>query len=336
MENKQTMNEKIIFCNTGWMDFYQGLLNDTIVGGGKHIDKMGWGGEMLNFKSFENSLYGFVQPKIDKKNNNPDTIKLEKLGALESDESISGITVVWTATDPNNRGTYIIGWYENATVYRHYKMPPKNSKRRYKNNPLGYFISANSKDGRLLALDERILRVQRQKKNWMGQSNVWYAENNPEFIKIVKDYIFKGIIPSKVKEYSTVKGVAKQPDPLKRIEVERIAVLYVTNFYERLGYEIESFEKDNVGWDLTATSSKNQLKLEVKGLSGEFISTELTPNEFKNLKADKKFYRLCIVTEALTKPNLKIFAYSNDNNQWTCEDGTVIQFEEKISARIYV
>lgn len=114
------MSEKIIFCNTGWMDFYNGLTNDIIVGGGKYVDRMGWGGEMLNFKSFDNNLYGYVQPKIDKKYKNPSSIKLEKLGASETDESLSGVTVVWTATDPDKGGTYIIGWYKNAKVYRHY------------------------------------------------------------------------------------------------------------------------------------------------------------------------------------------------------------------------
>lgn len=318
------------------MNFYKGLTNDTIVGGGKSVDSMGWGGEMLNFKSFNNNLYGYVQPKIDRKYNNPSTIKLEKLGASKTEECLSGITVVWTATDPDNRGTYIIGWYKNATVYRHYQDPPRNSKRKYKNNSLGYFISAKNKDGKLLAIDERIVQVQRHKKNWMGQSNVWYADKNPEFVKVVKDYIFKGIIPPKVKGDSKERGGARQADPLKRIEVEKNAVLFVSNYYKKLGYEIHSFEKDNVGWDLTATNTKTELKLEVKGLSGINISTELTPNEFKNLKADKKFYRLCIVTNALAKPKLIIFAHSYANNEWTSEDGTVIKFDEVVSARIYV
>ncbi len=330
------MSDNILFCHTGWMDFYQGLINDTIIGGGKHVDNMGWGGEMFNFKNFEGYLYGYVQPKIDRKYRNPSTIKLEKLGALETDESLQGITVVWTATDPYNGGAYIIGWYKNATVYRYYQNPPKYSKRRYKNNSLGYFIKTKIKDGNLLPIDERIVQVHRQKKNWMGQSNVWYADKNPEFVKDVKDYIFKAIIPENVKRGSKGIGGAKQQDPLKRIEVEKKAVLFVTNHYKQLGYEVQSYEKDNLGWDLTATNKKTELKLEVKGLSGTTIATELTPNEFKNLKADNKFYRLCIVTEAITKPRLKIFAHSNDNNEWTSEDGTIMKFEEVVSARIYV
>lgn len=331
------MSEKIIFCNTGWMDFYKGLTNDSIIGGGKYVDTMGWGSEMFNFKSFETNLYGYVQPKIDRKYNNPSTIKLEKLGATETDDSLPGVTVVWTATDPYNGGTYIIGWYINATVYRHYQDPPTNSRRIYKKNSVGYFIMAKKNDGKLLPKDERIVQVQRQKKNWMGQSNVWYADNNPTFVKLAMDYIFKGIIPPKVKRGGSKKGgSARQPDPLKRIEVEKKAVLVVTNHYRQLGYEIQSFEKDNIGWDLTATNNKTELKLEVKGLSGFIIGTELTPNEFKNLNADKKFYRLCIVTDTLNKPNLKIFSHSYYNNQWTSEDGTIIKFEEVISARIYV
>ncbi len=169
----------------------------------------------------------------------------------------------------------------------------------------------------------------------MGQSNVWYADKNPDFVKLVKDYIFKGKIPKQPKTPTGGTGTSRQPDPLKRIEVEKSAIKFVTNHYRELGYVVASFEKDNVGWDLTATNNRTELKLEVKGLSGSITSTELTPNEYKNLKADKKFYRLCIVTDALTKPKLKIFAYSNDNKEWTSEDGTILKFEEVISARIY-
>lgn len=330
------MTEKIIFLNTGWMDFYKGLKNDKIIGGGKDVAKMGWGGEMFNFLPFEKNLYGYVQPKIDRKYNNPSTIKIEKLGASIDDESIGGITVVWTATDPHNGGSYIIGWYKNATVFRYYQKEPRNSKRKYKNNSLGFYISAKFSNGHLLPIDERIIPIQRKKKNWMGQSNVWYADKNPSFVKLIKDYIFNGVIPKEILQSSKTKGAPRQSDPLKRIEIERKAVLFVTRHYRKLGFRVESFEKDNVGWDLTATNSKTQLKLEVKGLSGSKISAELTPNEFKNLKADKKFYRLCIVTDTLLKPKLKIFAHSLDSDEWTSKDGIIIKFQELISARVYI
>jgi hypothetical protein len=85
-----------------------------------------------------------------------------------------------------------------------------------------------------------------------------------------------------------------------------------------------------------ATNNKTELKLEVKGLSGLNIATELTPNEFTYLKSDKKFYRLCIVTDSLGEPQLKIFSFSRDNNEWTSEDGTGLKFQKLTSARVYV
>ena len=41
---------KILFFNIAWMDRYQGNSDDKMQGGGKHIEKYGWGGEMFNFK----------------------------------------------------------------------------------------------------------------------------------------------------------------------------------------------------------------------------------------------------------------------------------------------
>jgi hypothetical protein len=330
------MNDRIVFLNTGWMDFYKGILNDTITGGGKHVASEGWGHEMFNFKEFKGNVYGFVQPYIDKKYGNPSIIKIEKIDISDDVDKLSKVTVVWTANDPINGGTYIIGWYLNATVYRNQQPSPKGSNRLYNNISLGFYATTKSKYAKLLSVDERIFHIRRQEKNWMGQSNVWYADNNPDFINLVKNYIYNGRIPTKAQKSTNPKGSSRQIDPLKRIEVEKNAVKVVTKHYRKLGYEVQSVEKDNVGWDLIATNDKVELKLEVKGLSGNSIVTELTPNEFKNLNADRKLYRLCIVTEALTNnPKLKVFSYSNDNKEWTSEDGTILNFQEIISARIY-
>jgi len=326
------MKDKIIFFNTGWMDFYKGLSNDIIKGGGKHIENEGWGGEIYNFKNYNGRVYGYVQPKIDKKYGNASTIKIEKLGISKNKDKVSGVTVVWTARHPDSGGTYIVGWYLNATVYRYAQLPPKTIERKHKGNKLGFYATAETKDVILLSFEERNVCVKRQEKNWMGQSNVWYAESNPDFVNLVSKYILRGISPITPNPTSP-----KQPDPLRRIEVEKNAVKVVVKYYEKYGYIVSSVEKDNVGWDLIATKEKVKLKLEVKGLSGTSIVAELTPNELKNLKDDRRFYRLCIVTEALTtKPKLKIFAYSEETKAWTSKEGEFLNFEEIISARIYI
>lgn len=316
----------IIFFNIGWMDFYQGIQNDSITGGGKHVQTTGWGHEILNFKKYRNKNYGNVRVSGQ--------IKLHKLGANKEDDQIDGVTVVWTATDPVSSGTYIIGWYKNATVYKEEQKPPESSNRFYGDERVIYRTVAKMDDCTLLPRDERVVRIPRG-KGGMGQSNIWYADNNPSLVKSILKYIYNGILPSLPKiENKRRSNISRQIDPYKRQLVEKAAVKEVIKHYEKLGYEITSVEQDNIGWDLTAQREKTTLKLEVKGLSGKDVIFELTPNEYVNLKMDLENYRLCIVTDALTETILRIFTYSHELGKWMSEDGIQLGFEEKVSARL--
>lgn len=325
----------ILFINTGWMDFYRGVKNDSISGGGKYVKQHGWGGEIFNFKPWNRDLFGYGQPKIDRKHGNETQIKIEKLGANAEDDFIKGITVVWTATNPHSGGTYIVGWYKNATVYRYYQSSPNGANRRYKGDLVGYFVEGKVRDSKLLPLDERIVNIKRQTKGWMGQSNIWYAEQQPAFVKEVNSYIQDGIIPAQLRIKTKIGRVPLQQDPLKRAIVEKNAINEVVKYYTKLGFIVTSVEKDNLGWDLRAVKRTIELKLEVKGLSGQEFLAELTPNEYKNLQADRTNYRICIVTSALKRPKLTVFYFSHDTGVWSSEEGHVIGFKEIMSARIY-
>ncbi|MDR3367174.1 MAG: DUF3883 domain-containing protein [Prevotellaceae bacterium] len=320
------MSNQIVFFRVGWMDFYQGLSKtDAIINGGKFVRVKGYGHEIFNFEDFRGNVYGYVQPS------GHGTIKIEKLGASKADECISGITVVWIATKPKGR-SYIVGWYRNATVYRREQKAPKESRRSYHGDSMGFYASANSADVRLLAKDERVIYIPKGKAH-MGRSNVWYADNNPDFIKTVRNYIFENKNPFAKSSTKCSKISAEQ-----RQLVEKNAIKEVMDYYENLGYEIISVEKDNVGWDLNAKNEMTELKLEVKGLSGNLIAAELTPNEYKNLQKNLDSYRLCIVTNALTEtPNLKIFSYSEEKGgKWTTENGIILKFEDLVGARVCV
>jgi len=327
--------DKIIFFNTGWMTSYRGLIGDRLQGGGKHVEKHGWGSEIFNFLPFRGKLYGYVQPKIDRKYNNAPSIAIEKLGASSEDDSADGITVVWTANDPVNGGTRIVGWYKNARVFRYHQLPPDLSNRRFNEQLQGYYAVAKEQECTLLPIDARKVKVLRQRRNWMGQSNVWYADKNPEFVQLVTNYIFLGLQPVVSPPGTKGKGTPRQRDLLKRLKVEQKAIECVCDYYTNQGYVVDSVEKDNVGWDLTATDHETMLKLEVKGLSGLDISTELTPNEYDKSTEFRDVYRLCVVTNALHKPHLQIFSYSIEINAWSDSSGLVLQFEPRTSARIF-
>ena len=66
---------------------------------------------------------------------------------------------------------------------------------------------------------------------------------------------------------------------------------------EKLGYEVVSREKENLGYDFDVIGKGKMLHVELKGTSGTLIRFPITINEFQCAKADAKF-RLAVVTEA--------------------------------------
>ncbi|HNG28044.1 MAG TPA: DUF3883 domain-containing protein [Chitinophagales bacterium] len=319
--------KKIIFFNTGWMREYKGIKEDDVIqGGGEHIQSEGWGGEIFNFLEHEGKLYGYVEAGGN--------VHIERIGAKKTDAKIDDVLVVWTARRPGCGGTFVIGWYKNATVYRERRKTPVSSNRIYRNHHIDYVAVADVNNCTLLEMDERIIKVPRG-KGGMGHKNIWYAEENPQFINLVVNYVLNNVAPVNVEKEKS-KGTARQPNVEKRAEVEKAAVKVVAEHYERKNYVVESVENENTGWDLVAKYNDTILLLEVKGMSGTEIATELTPNEYKkmNLEKYKYSYRLCIVTSALSTPRLSIFSYSTESGYWENEKGQRMNFEEVIKARI--
>lgn len=167
---------RLIFMNVGWMANYNGIEGDSIENGGSY-NKENIGLEVCNFSDNLGFYLGFVQAGHN-------VIKLEKIGASMTDESISGVTVVWTATAPHG-GTVVVGWYANATVYRYYQKNDNPSKVQSSNGVKYYNVKAKVEDSVLLPLIQRHVLIPRAVKGGIGMSNVWYA-NKPESQHIVK------------------------------------------------------------------------------------------------------------------------------------------------------
>jgi hypothetical protein len=321
-----TAMQPVIFFNTGWMEAYAGLHpdHDPLRGGGAHNQEQGWGGEIFNLQPYRGKLYGFVRTS------HGGTIRLERLGGAKSATQLDQVTVVWTAPRPQAEGggTYVVGWYCNATVFRSPRPRPSASRHRWDEEPIAYYAVAKQADVTLLPADERLLLVPRSRLGSMGRSHVWYAEADPDFVQRVLTYIASGgrLPPPKRRG---------KPNLLQRLAVEKRAVEITQAYYSELGYELHSVERDKVGWDLTATSGRVQLKLEVKGTAGSAIAAELTANEYRNLLMDGANYRICLVTNALTTPTLHVFAYSARLGRWVSQAGLLLEIEPLTSARLY-
>lgn len=172
------MKSKILFANIGWMTHYKGnTKKDQIVGGGSwsNDDKH----EAFNFSPIKGKCYGYVQPV------RWGAISLNRIGDDYKSDLIKDVTVVWIATHPKAKGTYIIGWYKNATVFSKFQesnMPARNN--------YAYNIVAKEEDCTLLPLDQRTFLIPRAKdsnKGFLGQSNVWYADSSPKLLLRLMD-----------------------------------------------------------------------------------------------------------------------------------------------------
>ena len=321
----------MIFLRIGWMNRYQGQTgSDQIRGGGAFVEQHGFGHEIFNFQPSEGRVYGYVQPPGSGYNQpHGPAIGIHRLGAGDADEFMSGVLVIWVATSPQG-GSYIVGWYANATVYRNWQPPPANANRRYGGVDFGYYVTALSDDAVLLPPDERLFEVPRG-EGGMGQSNVWYADS-PEHHQQIREDVLR-LVATRRLPFGSGSSTPVQTDPFLRQKVEHAAVEITTAHYSRLGYTVDSVENDNLGWDLCAVFGQNQLKLEVKGLSGPDIRVELTPNEFDKMRKHLDSYRLCVVTNALTSPTLTVFSYSQDTQRWEDSDGQVLAIDEIVAAR---
>ncbi len=168
----------------------------------------------------------------------------------------------------------------------------------------------------------------------MGQSNVWYADDPEQHHQIRTDVL--RFVATRALPSGSGGGSPMQTDPFLRQKVEHVAVATTTAYYSKLGYRVDSVEKDNVGWDLCAVHEQRELKLEVKGLSGPEIRVELTPNEYDKMQTHRDSYRVCVVTNALTSPELTVFSYSEETERWEDWGGRVLDIHEIVSARCSV
>lgn len=186
----------LLFCNIAGMKKYDlDTSNDLPQNGGSYVREKRNAFEKINFHDFGEPLYyGFVETK-GTLGGTPRQIHLEKIDpAAKKCNSLQSVTVVFCTKSNIPGKAVIVGWYQNATVYRNQKALERNGKKYY------YFFTAKQSDSLLLESGERTFFVPRSSKKrnnefGFGQSNVWFAQENQAgiaaFRKKVLDYIEK-------------------------------------------------------------------------------------------------------------------------------------------------
>lgn len=324
----------MLICNVAWMKHYQGITEtDYPVNGGEYIKKNGYGHEVINFARNGQFVYGYVQAKNA-------TINIDRIGGAGQDY-VDNVLVVWRAR--SIAGAVVIGWYKNARVYRNEQ--PGNSRRAFsyqdKVHHPGYLIRAKANDSFLIPPQNRIFPVPVTHKGFGSQTFVSFLEKETTEVNDYKRKLIDFIERAENGNYSSpIKGRRGHIDTETKSKIEKIAIDTTVEFYIDRGYDVATVERDNVGYDLLVSKGAQALHVEVKGTS---VGTEsdvnvlLTPNEYKVSKRSKSLYRICIVLNTLSTPELYEFCWDKEMECWFSEQSlSSLVIAESISAYLRI
>lgn len=307
----------MLMCNCAWMKYYEGITEtDYPINGGEFIAKNGYGHEVINFQKNGNFVYGYVQARNG-------TIDIDKIGEKGLDY-VDDILVVWRAK--SKVGSVVIGWYKNARVYRHEQ--EGNNRRHFdydgETYHPGYLIRARAEDAFLIPVQQRFFPVPVTHKGFGSQTFVSFlAKDEIEEVRNFKISLENYIGNAENGDFTLPnRGRRGNIDTETKSIIERSAINCTVDFYVNRGYDVESVESDNIGYDLAASNSKETLHIEVKGTSVRTqadVNVILTPNEYKTSKKQKEKYRICIVINALENPEIFEFTWDRNQGCWFSE-----------------
>lgn len=189
---------RILFFNIAWMKEYRGNEdgNDKPLNGGSYVNETGDAHEKYNFLPvhLENEEDSFCLGFFETKSHNGKDVNqmhIENIVGCElckKEESVEDVLVVYCAKHPAHNFTTVVGWYNHATVYRHYQVAE------FGEGDIQYYNAiAKAKDCVLLPTSARSKIVQWKVPRktggcayGFGRANVWYANENDFRLK---DYL---------------------------------------------------------------------------------------------------------------------------------------------------
>jgi len=312
----------ILGLRVAWMKNYNGVNDEDIPSGaGSYVTENLDGGEVYNFKPINGYYYGYA--RIQSRRN----LRIERLGANTNDPFIENITVVLFARNPETGGEFIVGWYKDAILNRNLVSLPKGLRGKHS----AYLTKALIKNSFLVNAEKRIFELP---KDGPGQTNAWYIQEyqNTNFISKLEDYINDPDKYLNKRKGKKINHGGWLPDAEKRKKVELAAMEATADYYVNLGWDVLDVHKENLGWDMEVKKGNEHLLLEIKGLSGNELTVELSPNEYyHSIKHSKKF-RVCIFNNALDNKKQKLYVFFHKNGIWTDISGLKLNVTEKTGA----
>lgn len=177
---------RIIFCNIAYLRYYDGRIAGELkpASGGRWVQENEDAHEKWNFLNMDGYCYGFVQGISD-------NIHIERIDkALNKQEHGENVTVVWCAKCPDENKTVIVGWYENATVYRYDQYLPITA---LTGIDRCYQFVTKAEDAYLIPEDKRTLEINRASQTGtgtgFGQMNYWFADSEHARLHVIPEVL---------------------------------------------------------------------------------------------------------------------------------------------------
>lgn len=305
---------KMIVCNAAWMNDYRGLQNgDHPVHGGSFVDRHGFGHELFNFAPNGDYFYGYVQTRFE-------SINIDRLGADPEAPFVDHVLVVWRARSPI--GSVVIGWYNDARVYRSWQ--PGNSKRRFthegKGESAGWNIRASTSRAKLIPPRFRTFLWPGAQPGFGSTAFVSFLDQENAEVRRYRAALRAYMKRVDSGQFGPLRGRKRSsPDSDLNLKIERAGIAEAMKYYEELGYSVKSVEKDKCGFDLVARLDASELLIEVKSTATKVaaeVCVGLTHNEFSKSKLHRSSYRICIVFDALGKPQLREYQWDSKAKRW--------------------
>ena len=269
---------KIIFCNIAYLNFYDGRVAGELkpTTGGRWVKENEDAHEKWNFLNYDGKCYGYVQT-------NGEQMHIERYDKVtKSHEETDQMTVIWCAEHPT-KGTVIIGWYENATIYRYRqssKCTPVTGIDR------DYWFKTEAENAYLMPENNRTFSVGRASVTGtgtgFGRENIWYAESNfakgnliPEVLEYIKE--------NREKRINTLTETFFQPDELSILtekEISEYAAMEEETNHKTLGYAYRNYA-NNLDADAAYDVARSLMELFQFRLALPWFEkvVELDPND---------------------------------------------------------
>lgn len=155
------------------------------------------GGEMWNFYSCEDGkVRGYVMLSAKNKAGEiTGTININKLGAKKTEQFIEGVNVIFFAMNPEDEINYVVGWYNNAIIYRNWL--PYSVDYPNWNNSRPYSFEVLEKDVYLIPENDRNIKIITAKSpiaierggSFPGMSGVFFGSSNESYAQEILEQV---------------------------------------------------------------------------------------------------------------------------------------------------